>query len=104
MANAERHPELDLTGHWLQEEGAVSRHFEELLSSSAATDPRRTYAQAGPSTGQNTSTDQHRRASIRLSRAHFATQSALRFDLVLMAAGVFVEQVEGLVVAEVKRG
>jgi hypothetical protein len=57
--------------------------------------------QAGPSTGQNTSTDQHRRASIRLSRAQLATQSAPRFDLVLMAAGVFVEQVEGLVVAEV---
>ena len=44
MANAERHAELDPTGHWLQEEGAVCRHFEELLSSSAATDPRRTYA------------------------------------------------------------
>jgi hypothetical protein len=44
MANAERHAELDPTGHWLQEEGAVSRHFEEPLSSSAATDPRRTYA------------------------------------------------------------
>lgn len=44
MANAERHAEPDPTGHWLQEEGAVSRHFEELLSSSAATDPRRTYA------------------------------------------------------------
>jgi hypothetical protein len=44
MANAERHAELDPTGHWLQEEGAVCRHFEELLSSSAATDARRTYA------------------------------------------------------------
>ena len=43
-AHAERHAELDPTGHWLQEEGAVCRHFEELLSSSAATDPRRTYA------------------------------------------------------------
>ena len=44
MANAERHAELGPTGHWLQEEGAVCRYFEELLSSSAATDPRRTYA------------------------------------------------------------
>ena len=43
MANAERHAELDPTGHWLQEEGAVCRYFEELLSSSAAPDPRRTY-------------------------------------------------------------
>jgi hypothetical protein len=39
MANAERHAELDPTGHWLQEEGAVCRYFEELLSSSAAPDP-----------------------------------------------------------------
>ena len=39
MANAERYAELDPTGHWLQEEGAVCRHFEELLSSFAATDP-----------------------------------------------------------------
>jgi hypothetical protein len=43
MANAERHAELDPAGHWLQEEGAVCRYFEELLSSSAAPDPRRTY-------------------------------------------------------------
>jgi hypothetical protein len=28
---------------WLQEEGAICRYFEELLSSSAAPDPRRTY-------------------------------------------------------------
>jgi hypothetical protein len=35
LANAE----LDPTGHWLQEEGAVCRYFEELLSSSAAPDP-----------------------------------------------------------------
>ena len=39
MANAERHAELDPTGHWLQEEGAVNLYFEELLSSSAALDP-----------------------------------------------------------------
>ena len=45
MANAGRHAELDPAGHWLQEEGAMSRHLEELLSSSAATDSRRTYAQ-----------------------------------------------------------
>jgi hypothetical protein len=35
MAKAERHAELDEldpTGHWLQEEGAVCGHFEELLS------------------------------------------------------------------------
>jgi len=43
MANAERHAELDPTGHWLQEEGAVCRYFEELLTSSAAPDRRRTY-------------------------------------------------------------
>jgi hypothetical protein len=44
MASAERHAEPDPTGHWLQEEDAVCRPFEELLSSSTATDPRRTYA------------------------------------------------------------
>jgi hypothetical protein len=39
MAGAQRHAELDPTGHWLQEEGAVCRHVEELLTSSAAPDP-----------------------------------------------------------------
>jgi hypothetical protein len=39
MANAERHAERDPAGHWPQEEGAVCRHVEELLSSFAATDP-----------------------------------------------------------------
>lgn len=38
LANAERHAELDPSGHRLPEAGAVRRHFEELLSGSAGAD------------------------------------------------------------------
>lgn len=38
LANAERHTSLDSAGHRLPEEGAVRRHFEELLGDSGGTD------------------------------------------------------------------